>query len=89
MNTNFKEEKIIINKETRNWLSSLIVQTIKDSYTNTDDILSAISLKDFIIGAYEMAKDIMMSCDEDSEDEKEQLKLNKFAQIVGDLEEYI
>lgn len=88
MNTNFKEEKII-NKETRNWLSSLIVQTIKDSYTNTDDILSAISLKDFIIGAYEIARDIMMSCNEDSYDNEEQIKLDRFSQIVIELEEYI
>ncbi len=88
MNTNFKEEKII-NKETRNWLSSLIVQTIKDSYTNTDDILSAISLKDFIIGAYEIAKDIMMSCNEDSYYNEEQIKLDRFSQIVIELEEYI
>ena len=90
MNTNLKEEKeVTLNTETKEWLIALLEQTICNSYNNRENILSEISIQDFILGAYEIAKDIMMSCNEDSYDNEEQIKLDKFAQIVIELEEYI
>lgn len=90
MNTNLKTEKeITLNTETKEWLIAILEQTICNSYNNRENILSEISIQDFIVGAYEMAKDIMMSYNEDSYDNEEQIKLDKFAQIVIELEEYI